>query len=218
LLLNNKADFILEYNESQSKHLKRDEINWDQSKAIFVSPEFTKYQRQAISFKDLAFELWEAKKYENGLIDYLRLESPESAESITKVSGKRKIVEEVNKEIKVYSEETHLAGKPEPAVKKYRELSDKIIALGNNVTLKPTKIYVAFLAGNNFASTEITPGRLKLWINLKIAELDDPKKLARDVSTKGHHGVGDYEIDILPNDDLEYPMYLIKQAYDKHSS
>jgi len=57
----------------------------DQSRVIFVSPEFTKYQRQEISFKDLPFELWEAKKYENGLMDYLKLESPKPAESITKV-------------------------------------------------------------------------------------------------------------------------------------
>ena len=47
--------------------------------------------------------------------------------------------------------------------------------------------------------------------DLNIGKLDDPKKLARDVSIKGHHGVGDYEIDILPDDDLGYPIYLTKQ-------
>ncbi len=46
LMLNNKADFILEYNErSHSSHsLKREEIDWSQSRIIFISPEFTKYQ------------------------------------------------------------------------------------------------------------------------------------------------------------------------------
>ena len=42
LLLNNKADFLVEYNEkNKSKTLSRESINWSQSKIIFVSPFFT---------------------------------------------------------------------------------------------------------------------------------------------------------------------------------
>jgi hypothetical protein len=51
LLLNNKAEFILEYNENKNQSLKRDDIDWSQSKVIFVSPQFTKYQKQAINFR-----------------------------------------------------------------------------------------------------------------------------------------------------------------------
>ena len=49
LMLNNKADFILEYNENpDSFHsLKREEVDWSQSRIIFISPEFTKYQQHA---------------------------------------------------------------------------------------------------------------------------------------------------------------------------
>ncbi|MBM3456367.1 MAG: hypothetical protein FJX80_14725, partial [Bacteroidetes bacterium] len=32
LLLNNKSDFILEFNESVNNHLKRDDVDWSQSK------------------------------------------------------------------------------------------------------------------------------------------------------------------------------------------
>jgi len=42
LLLCNKAEFILEYNERKSQSLKRDDVDWSQSKVIFVSPQFTK--------------------------------------------------------------------------------------------------------------------------------------------------------------------------------
>ena len=45
IMLNNKADFILEYNESLSSNLKRSDIEWDQSRVIFISPSFTDYQR-----------------------------------------------------------------------------------------------------------------------------------------------------------------------------
>jgi hypothetical protein len=66
LLLNNKADFILVYNETgEGKRLKKNEVDWSQSRVIFISPSFTIYQRKAIEFKDLPIELWEVKQYSN---------------------------------------------------------------------------------------------------------------------------------------------------------
>jgi len=44
LMLDYKADFIVEYNESQSKQLKRQDVDWSQSRIIFVSPSFTDFQ------------------------------------------------------------------------------------------------------------------------------------------------------------------------------
>ncbi len=63
LLLNNKAEFILKYNETREKDhfLKKDNVDWSQSRVIFIAPQFTAYQRKAIEFKDLPIELWEVK-------------------------------------------------------------------------------------------------------------------------------------------------------------
>ncbi len=57
LLVNNKAEFILEYNQKMKFPLKREDIDWTQSKVIFISPQFTNYQLKAIHFKDLPIEL-----------------------------------------------------------------------------------------------------------------------------------------------------------------
>src|SRR5690554_3042836 len=38
LMLNNKADFILEYNENNKNTLMRNDIDWSQSRIIFISP------------------------------------------------------------------------------------------------------------------------------------------------------------------------------------
>jgi len=65
LMLNNKADFILEFNENLDKTLKRNDVDWSQSRVMFISPAFTTYQREAINFKDLPIELWEVKRYES---------------------------------------------------------------------------------------------------------------------------------------------------------
>ena len=62
VMLNNKADFILEYNESCGKVLKKADVDWSQSRAIFISQAFTPYQKEAINFKDLPIG-----KHQNGI-------------------------------------------------------------------------------------------------------------------------------------------------------
>ena len=52
-MLNNKSDFILEYNENHKHSLKRTHVDWSQSRIIFVSPSFSNYQKQSINFKDI---------------------------------------------------------------------------------------------------------------------------------------------------------------------
>ena len=57
LLLNNKADVVLEYNEKCNQTLKKDRVNWSQLRVLFVSDSFTKYQIEALGFKDIPIEL-----------------------------------------------------------------------------------------------------------------------------------------------------------------
>ena len=44
LMLENKADFIIEYNESLKRQLTRDEVDWSQTRVVFVSTSFTENQ------------------------------------------------------------------------------------------------------------------------------------------------------------------------------
>ncbi len=72
LVVNYKADFVLEYNKRMNAKLDKDDIDWSQSRVLFVSPRFSEYQRQSINFKDLPMELWEVHRYDNGTIQLLR--------------------------------------------------------------------------------------------------------------------------------------------------
>ncbi|MBU1202710.1 hypothetical protein KKH39_01565 [Patescibacteria group bacterium] len=218
LLLNNKADFILEYNESKNQSLKREDVDWSQSRVIFISPEFTKYQKQAINFKDLPIELWEISKFENNTILYNQLQSPESSESINKISSKSDVVEKVSREIKIYSEEKHLESLPEEVKNKYEEIKEKILNISDNITVRPRKYYIGFIADTNFVDFELKKSKIKIWINLKKGQLNDPKGIAKDVSNIGHWGNGDYEIVITPKDETSYILTLIEQSYKKHTA
>jgi predicted transport protein len=215
LMLNNKADFILEFNENLDKTLKRTDVDWSQSRVLFVSPSFTNYQREAINFKDLPIELWEVKRYENETVSFEQIQKAGAKESIKTISKTDKNVDAVAREIKVYTEEEHLANVTEEIKELYEKLKSAILNL-DNLEIKPKKVYIAFVAGRNVV--DILPQRkaLKIWLNMSKGELDDPKGIAKDVSTTGHWGNGDYEIKIQNDDDLEYVLSLIKQSLKKN--
>ncbi|WP_341481949.1 hypothetical protein [Christiangramia sediminis] len=45
-MLENKADFIIEYNETLKGSLKRNEVDWTQTRVDFVSTGFTENRNQ----------------------------------------------------------------------------------------------------------------------------------------------------------------------------
>jgi predicted transport protein len=46
-------------------------------------------------------------------------------------------------------------------------------------------------------------------------ELDDPKRMAKDVINIGHWGNGDVDVGVSSLDELPYIMGLVRQAFEK---
>ena len=212
LMLENKADFIVEYNESCKDSIQRKDVDWSQTRVIFVSTSFTENQKLATNFKDIAIELYEVKQYEGGIIAINPIKKSASATSIQPLTEKDEAIKNVTREIKVYSEEDHLANKSEEITELYEAYKDAILNLADNIEIQARKDYIAFKKNSNIADITIQRKGLKMWINLKKGNLDDPKKITRDVSETGHWGNGDYELLITDTDNLEYIMSLVKQA------
>ncbi|HBR16504.1 MAG TPA: hypothetical protein DD725_02680 [Deltaproteobacteria bacterium] len=217
LLLNNKADFILEYNENCKASLRKNDIDWSQTKIIFISPSFTPYQVQSINFKDLPIELWEIKRYANDAVTFEQIQPLGATESIKTISKGDKIIEGVNREVRVYTEDDHLAEISYEIKELYDKFKISLLAIGNDIKMKPTKWYIGFLSKTNFVDMHIQKKALKIWLNLRIGELDDPKGLSRDVSNIGHWGNGDYEIQVSNDENIDYIISLAKQSYKKNS-
>lgn len=213
LLLHNKADFILEYNERMDSNLKRNDVDWSQSKVIFVSPQFTTYQRKSIEFKDLAFELWEINNYANGTVLFNQIKSPEISESIKTVTQKSKAIHEVDNEVDIRNEEDHLKETNEELRELYRTLRSRILELDSNIEIKPFIHWISFKIENHIVDIALQKTQIKLYLNLKKGKLKDEKKLARDVSNVGHWGLGDYELTLKPDSNLNYIITLIEQSY-----
>lgn len=219
LMLNNKADFILEFNENRQTTLKRSDVDWSQSKVIFISPQFANYQREAINFKDLPIELWEIKRFENETISFEQIQKTSAKESIKTISRNNETVETVNKEVKVYTEQDHIQKVDDETKELYEQVKERIISLSENVTVNPKKLYIGFRVDNNTFCDVVLQGKgLKLFLNLKSGDLQDQKNIARDVSNVGHWGNGSYEIKLTDLEDIDYVISLLKQSLRKNKA
>lgn len=220
ILLNNKSDFILEYNEQTNNNLRRDDVDWSQSKVLFISPFYTDYQKNSINFKDVPFELWEIKQFSNGtiILNQHKTESEESISTTTPINEEN-IVNSVSREVKLYDEEHHTKSKRigEDIRELYYTLKERFMSLGEDVEIRPRKEYIGFIRKSNFVDIEFQSKNLKVFINLKQGELDDVKKICRDMKGIGHYGNGEYEVKVDYDTDLDYLMYLVKQSYIKQN-
>lgn len=212
-VLNNKAELILEYNERKDKSLKRDEIDWSQTKVIFISQNFTKYQKDSLNFKDLPIELYEIKKYDGDIILFTTINKKENGESINVISKKDITIAKVSKEIKTYTLEDHFKNSNDNTVEIFNIYKEKIEEMLPEIEVEPKKLYIAFkLNRKNLVDFKLQKDMLKIWINAKEGLLDDSKKMAKNVAKIGHWGNGDYELTIKNLEGLEYILSLIKDA------
>ena len=218
-MLNNKADFILEYNETMASALKRSDVDWSQSRVVFISPRFSAYQRDAINFKDLPIELYEIRRYANDTLLFELIRNSDSKESISTVSKKNENVIKVNKEVIVYNEQDHLDNAGDGVRELYRQIKERLQSSYDNITVQPKKQTVGLkVDGHIFCDFVFQKKELKIFLNLKQGDLDDARHMARDVANIGHWGNGAYEIKLAGPDHLDYILYLLSQSIDKNKN
>ena len=227
LMLNNKSDFILEYNENKKNNLKRDDVDWSSSRVIFLSPSFNIYQKNSVNFKDIPFELWEIKRYTNNMIS-LNQHLPSSKESIQELEGtKDSVIKDVGKEIKVYTEDDTFRRYKKLGNWNFDELYEELkekISDWEEIRFVPKRTYIGvwkkkkgkFYLGprKNYIRVTVVrrvsySGEVKKVKN-KFS-LDDPKKLFREFNDKYREN---YLYDLKDNNNLDYLVLMLKQKFD----
>ena len=212
IMLQNRAEFILTYNETLNETLHSKDVDWTQSRVAFVSPSFTENQISASDFKDLGIELWEVKQFENNIISVNSIKKSNAAQSIKPLLENNESFKEVKENIKVYTEEDHYKNGSDATIELYEKFKSSILNLADNIEILPQKFYIAFKKGSNITDIEMQKKAIKIFINAKFGSINDPKNIAKDVSNIGHRGNGEYQIQIENDNDLEYIMSLIKQV------
>ena len=218
-MLANKGEFHVEYSETFNIYLKREDVDWSQTRVIFVAPSFTSFQKQAVNFKDLPIELCEVKQFEDDTL-YVNLLSKSAGaptlqglqSSNSGISENSESLSKITKELKPYTEEDLLKGKSEDIKELYDEFKNAILALNSDIVLDPKKHYISFKLKGNVVDIEVQNKALKIWLNMPVGELDDPKGLTRNINGLGSLGVGNYDLKVKNTDNLEYIMSLVKQV------
>ncbi|MFH1824227.1 MAG: DUF5655 domain-containing protein [Candidatus Firestonebacteria bacterium] len=217
LLLNNKADFILEYNENKNTRLSRNDIEWSQSRVIFISSQYTEYQKQAINFKDLPIEIWEIKKYENDIIVFNQIKPHKTSESITKIAKVDGAVQKVAQEIKTFTEDSHLEKASDEIKELYEKIKQEVLDIDSSFIFNPRKYYISIKRNKNLAFIEFRKKKINIIIPVsyergrKLIKHHKIRKPAESVQ-KFWFSVPCFEVSLENDENLYEVINLIKEA------
>ena len=220
LLRDRKADFILKYNEIKNTNYNINDIDISQSKVIFFSPFYNKYQIYSSDYQNIPFDLYKVTKYDDDLIDIEKIER-NSKEKID-----NQIFKELNTnaydekdEIKVYTEDDHLNRYSNDKINEvYECFKDMVLSCGD-IDIDVKKVYIAFKGRRNITDVKFLKNSLEVSINAKIGQLNDPNKILKtyfyeDGSPIGHNGNGDYYFTLTNKDEIDILVPFIKQSYE----
>lgn len=96
----------------------------------------------------------------------------------------------------------------------FDELRKRILNINSSVMEKPQKLYIAYKSITNFVDIVPQKNGLILSLNIAFDKINDEQQKCKDVSGLGKWGNGDTQIKVSSINELDYCLYLIKQAYD----
>lgn len=102
-----------------------------------------------------------------------------------------------------------------PMSELFEQFRRHVINLDSSVTEEFLKLYVAYKSTTNFVDVVPQASKLRLSLNMRFDEVDDPEGVCIDVTNKGRWGNGDVEVQLTDTSQLPYVMRLVRQALDK---
>lgn len=213
-LMDHQAEFKLMVLERLGKEAA-DGIEWGSPRLLCIAGDFTRYDEHAVQQINRNIELIRYRHYPEGFL-VLEMVNATTAqgETTTPVQQAPGATSGAAKsQYKTVTE--YLEQAPDPLKDLYQAVEDYLLALGDDVSKKVLKFYVAFKRIKNFACVEVHTQVKRLIILVKCPPT--PENLipgfTRDVSKIGHLGTGDLEITIRSMEDFERAKPLLEQSY-----
>lgn len=213
-LLDHKADF-----EILCQNRKVDiEIDWDSPRVICIAESYNKFDLDTADILPINVDLLRYRIYDENIL-YVEPENYQKVRiSISGIIKKAKQgKEKIERLQKTHSIDDHLLGIDKQTVDLFQALREKILLLDENIIEEAKAKYIAYKTSTNFTDIVVKQYGLKIFLNIKSGQLNDPQSLARDLTKPrmiGHWGNGDYEVKLEKENDLEAVFTLIKQSYD----
>lgn len=217
LLQEKKENFVLLFHKIKGKVLDTDnDVNWDETRVIFISPEFTEHQKRASQSVSLPIELYEISKFDNGVVLLDKIE--DKKEISTKKAKSTSIIR-----LDEYSEDDYLEGKYDTQIPSdrtrmlYFKIKNSILDAFPEIENKQKKKYVGFYSkkdGSAICTIEVTRNKLKLCYSVTKKDIVPVNSFVIDYTGKGHWGIGNYMSEIKNETDIEKAIPLIEKVYN----
>lgn len=97
----------------------------------------------------------------------------------------------------------------------FEMLDKRICNLSPDVRREFKKLYIAYKLETNFVDVIVQQSRLRISLNMKFSEINDPKGLCKDITGLGRWGNGDVELFFEHTSEIDDVMEMIEQSYYK---
>lgn len=191
-------------------------IEFGGSRVLCIAQTFSRYDEQAIMQIDRNIELIRYRFFEE---DLLLLEMLNTSLSM--------FLEEPARALNDGRQTDGCVGMPAPLQEKVRSMNNdvenlylELLAfagnLGGDVSIKFLKHYIALARLKNFTCIQPMKSSLKIWLNLDPGQTPLEEGFSRDVSSLGHLGCGNVELDVRDHAGLLKAQSLIELAYQRN--
>ncbi len=97
----------------------------------------------------------------------------------------------------------------------FHAFTKEVTALDDCISEELKKKCISFTAETNLVDVVPRAGYLRLFLNMRFSDLHDPKKIAKDASTrKNKIGLGNVLVDVGSVDEIPYAIGLVRQALE----
>jgi predicted transport protein len=208
-LLDHRAEFTLLAMKILGGDVE-EKIDWSAPRLVCIAGDFTRYDEHAVSQIGRNIELYRYRWYDDG---FMALELVNSKAGMVE-AGPTDGGPKPKQAYKTVSDYLAQAG---PELRSlYESLDAFVLGLGDDVSMKTTRYYLAYRRIKNFACVEVhaQAGELLVFLKVNPDDVDLEEGFARDVSEIGQFGTGDLELRIDSLEDLERAKRLIEKSYD----
>lgn len=208
-LLDHKAEFKLLVLDKLGRAIA-DSVDWTGPRLLCIAGGFTKYDEHAVHQMGRNIELIRHRRFGDGLLLFELVNATSVVGSTKDVAGPPG---GSGGEKTISASLSSLQG---PLRDLYEELRSYLLALGDDVQEKTLKFYIAFKRIKNFACVEVHPGInvVRAFLKVDPSTITLEKDFTRDVSSIGHYGTGDLEVNLRSRDDLEKAKHLFQRSYE----
>jgi len=114
-----------------------------------------------------------------------------------------------------YSIEDHQQLLSDPIKELFAAFRKEVMALDPCVSEEFLKLYVAYKAETNFVDIVPQAKQLRISLNMRFADISDPRGICRDISGLGRWGNGDVDIRLSKHDEIPYVIGLVRQSLER---